>query len=210
MTNIMRDEIIQKRGYADSISGDDLSLKISSYPTTAKYLAKRLSPHGNTICELCCGVGISLIEFSHRFDKVIGLDNSSQVIESAQKNLHNAGITNCELLLGNADDPSKLSRINADIVAYDIPYWSDHNDAAMDKNPQLARVIELINANITKNIVIYSPPHISYDDIAKITSIFEYQEVWIDDKHDRNFIYFGDLVEKPTRTKIILSNHPSE
>ncbi|MDB5176554.1 MAG: S-adenosyl-L-methionine-dependent methyltransferase [Candidatus Saccharibacteria bacterium] len=202
----MRDEIIQKRGYDSSIEGDDLSLKISSYPITAKYLSVRLAVHGGVICELCCGIGISLIEFSRHFDTVIGVDNDPYVIESARNNLQRNKITNYELILGGAEDLDTLHKIDADIVAYDIPYWSDHgNDAVTGKNPQLSTIIDLIRVNITKNIVIYAPSDVSYDDIAKITDVFEYQEVWINDKHDRNFIYFGDLIDTLGQSSINLT-----
>jgi ubiquinone/menaquinone biosynthesis C-methylase UbiE len=68
-------DIIQTRNYNPRIAGDELSLKIASYPATAQYLANRLSGQGTTLCELCCGVGVSLIEFSKTFEKVIGVDN---------------------------------------------------------------------------------------------------------------------------------------
>jgi ubiquinone/menaquinone biosynthesis C-methylase UbiE len=77
----MRTNIIQTRGYDPDISGDELSLKIASYPATARYLAGRLKGTGKVACELCCGVGISLIELSKTFEKVIGVDSDSQVIE---------------------------------------------------------------------------------------------------------------------------------
>ena len=198
----MRDEIIQKRGYASSTKGDVLSLKISSYPVTAKYLAERLAQNGNSICELCCGIGISLIEFSNNFEHVIGVDNHAEVMKSAQDNLQSAGVKNCELLLGSADDSSVLSKIKADIVAYDIPYWSNHDDNLLSKNPQLSEMIQLIKSSITENIVVYLPAEFSFENANGLADTFEYQEVWIDGKHDRNFIYFGNLIHTHGYTKV--------
>ena len=90
----MRTDIIQTRGYNPNIAGDDLSLKIASYPATARHLAKRLENQGKTVCELCCGIGISLIELSKSFDEVIGIDNDPSIVDDCRKNLESATITN--------------------------------------------------------------------------------------------------------------------
>lgn len=197
MISVMRDEIIRKRNYDNSINGSELSLEISSYPVTANYLAERLVKSGDIICELCCGIGISLIEFSHYFDNVIGVDNNPQVIDNAESNLLNADIKNYKLIIGDINDSSILNQINADIVAYDIPYWSDHRGTVKDKNPELKSIVKKIQTSITSNIVIYAPTHMTYEGFDKVFNDIEYQEVWIDGKHDRNFIYFGSLVNSP-------------
>jgi len=203
----MRDEVIQKRDYSNSIKGSTLSLKISSYPVTARYLAKRLTKSGNTICELCCGIGISLIEFSRYFDNVVGVDNDPHVVKNARSNLLNAEIGNCELIVGDISDLNVLSQINTDVVAYDIPYWSDHESMLMDKNPELKSIVEKIQLSITPNIVIYAPPHMSQKDFAKMFDNFEYQEIWINGKHDRNFIYLGGLIDSSAITRISLHSY---
>lgn len=82
----MRTDIIQTRGYNPNISGDELSLKIASYPATARYLAQRLKDEGDTVCELCCGIGVSLIELSKSFNRVIGVDSSAIIVEDCRKN----------------------------------------------------------------------------------------------------------------------------
>ena len=201
----MRDEIIKKRGYSDAIHGDNLSLTISSYPVVAEYLASRLAYRGDTLCELCCGIGVSLIEFSSHFEYVIGIDNDMSVIKLATKNLAEAGRENCKLVLGDVSDPEILSRIKADIVTYDIPYWSDHNGLVKNQNPDLSEVVHLAQDHITDNIVIYAPPHTIYDDISKLFDRFEYQEVWIDGDHDRNLIYLGSTIEHNGKTKVEFS-----
>ena len=206
----MRDEVIQKRGYTKSIVGDALSLEISSYPVTAKYLTKRLASYGDTICELCCGIGISLLEFSYAFDKVVGVDNDQQAIENAHNNLMKSGVKNYELLVGNVDDSDTLSKISTDIVAYDIPYWSDHQGSVKHENPDLKNIVEMIRSEITQDIVIYAPPHMTREDIAQIIEKFEYQAVWLNGKHDRNFIYLGSLINSSEPDRISLSIDQSE
>lgn len=201
----MRDEIIQKRNYDSAIQGDELSLKISSYPQTARYLAERLAPHGTSIVELCCGVGVSLVEFARRFESVTGVDSNLTVAAAARANVARAGATNCEVLVGSVDDTALLQQIDADIVAYDIPYWSDHGESLVGRNPDLKTTLELIRTHITSNIVVYTPPHITYDNIAAISDTFEFQEVWLDGKHDRNFVYFGNLVQSAEQSKVVFA-----
>lgn len=206
MNDRLRDEIIQKRGYDTFIQADELSLKISSYPVTAKYLAERLSANGDTLCELCCGIGVSMIEASRYFNTVIGVDNDTDTIEFARKNISMNGRDNFELMLGDVTDKTLLAAINADIVTYDIPYWTDHDGAVDQNNPDLKEVIDSVRSNITNKIVVHSPPHYSYENAAELFDEFEYQEVWIDDRHDRNFIYLGPLISHVGRTKVVLAN----
>jgi predicted RNA methylase len=192
----MRTDIIKTRGYDSQISGNELSLKIASYPATARYLAKRLNGAGTTVCELCCGVGVSLIELSKSFDKVIGVDSDPQIIQGCGKNLKLANVTNFELLCGDVSDPELLSKIKADVVLYDIPYWSTH-DGQVDperQNPDLQKLVADIRVLITDNIVIYAPTHMTYEEAIKLGPC-EYVEVHTNGKHDRNFIFLGSVAE---------------
>jgi 16S rRNA G966 N2-methylase RsmD len=201
----MRDELIKKRGYDAAIQGDDLSLKISSYPVAARYLAKRLSHKGKTLCELCCGVGVCTVEFSRYFAKVIGIDNDTAVLDCARQNVLNASSGNCEFILGDITDLRLLEGLHADIAVYDIPYWSDHDNAMIEKNPKLDQVVKNIKKCITTDIVIYTPPTVQIDAIAPIATSFEYQQVFIDGRYDRNYVYLGSLIEKQGATKIDLA-----
>lgn len=201
-----REDIITARGYPAATQADELSLKISSYPVSARYLADRLSTKGKSIAELCCGIGISLIEFSDHFEDVIGVDIDEVVVKCARMNIAQAGKTNCQVRTADIRGVDVLKRIQTDIVAYDVPYWSEHGAALTQKNPSLRSVIELVREYITRNLVIYTPPHFPFEDMVGIAHEFEYQEVWINGVHDRNFIYLGALAEYHGRTKIMLKH----
>lgn len=202
----MRDDIIQSRKYDSKIAGDELSLKISNYSTTARYLADRLRSKGVTVCELCCGVGVSLVELAPSFDKVIGVDNSRLVIDDCRANLENAGILNFELLTGDVSSKSLLKSIKADIVLYDIPYWSSHSGKVnpTKQNPNLGELVTNIRELITEDIVVYTPNNITYKEIRDELGECEYLEVRLDGKHDRNFIFLGSLIKTIGETKIEL------
>lgn len=200
----MRTDIIQTRGYNPDISGNELSLKIASYPATARYLAERLKNEGSIVCELCCGVGVSLIELSKSFKKVIGVDNDPQVVEDCGKNLEHAGITNYEVLCGDVSDPILLGKIKADVVLYDIPYWSTHSGKVdpEKQNPDLGKLITKIRELITDKIVIYVPTHMTYRQVTSALGRCEFVQVYTNGKHDRNFIFLGGLIGQAGESSI--------
>ncbi len=144
------------------------------------------------------------MEFSPYFRKVIGVDNDIAVIQDAEKNLALADIQNCELTVGDVRDEAVLSAVNANIVVYDIPHWSSHGGTVSEKNPKLDKLIESIRATITNAIAIYAPPHMTYEDVVELFDDFEYQQVWIANRYDRNIIYLGPLVEHNGVTKLQL------
>lgn len=192
----MREDLVRARGYTKGIAGDELSLKISSYPSTADYLARRLKGHGDTVCELCCGVGVSLVALANTFQHVIGVDIDEKVLANCDANLKAASVQRYTLVMGDVIDPSVLKRITADVVLYDIPYWSNHAgkvDAA--QNPDLTKLVDAIRKNITRNIVIYAPPHFSYEDARQVLGECEYAQIYTNGKHDRNFVFLGDIIE---------------
>jgi tRNA G10 N-methylase Trm11 len=203
-TGTMRTDIIQTRGYNPAIAGDELSLKIASFPSTARYLADRLKVDGGTVCELCCGVGVSLIELSKTFKKVIGVDSDAGVIEDCRINLENAGVTNYEVLCGNVGDSNLLSQIKANVVLYDIPYWSTHSGKVDPErqNPDLQKLIDNVRKLITEKIVIYAPTHMTYEEATSVLGPCEFMQVYTNGKHDRNFIFLGGLSEQAGKTRI--------
>lgn len=206
MSKLTREGIIQKRGYDESIHGDALSLKIASYPVAARYLAQRLARNGDSICELCCGIGVSLVEFSKYFDTVIGVDSDPLVIETAKRNLTLYGSSNCRLVLGDITDKTVIKNINTDIIVYDIPYWSDHGGIITTENPELLQLVSQIEAEVTRNIVIHTPPQTGIEYFETHFDEFEFRQVWIDGNHDRNLVFLGSTTEQGGLQKIALTN----
>ncbi len=202
----MRTDIIRTRGYNPNISGDELSLKIASYPATARYLADRLKNEGSIVCELCCGVGVSLIELSKAFKKVIGVDSDPRVIEDCSKNLEHANITNYEVLCGDVSDPFLLGKIKADVVLYDIPYWSTHSGKVdpEKQNPDLKNLITKIRELITDKIVIYTPTHMTCEGATAMLGDCEFVRIYTNGKYDRNFIFLGSLIENAGETSVVV------
>lgn len=194
----MRTDIIKRRGYDPAIAGDELSLRIASPLPTARYLATRLRNHGHTACELCCGIGVSLIELATVFTSVIGVDSSATVIKDCQQNLTHAGVTNYTLRCGDITDKGLLASITADVVLYDIPYWSNHDGQvnAARQNPDLAQLVATIRQYITNAIVVYAPTHMTYAEANTALGSCEFTKMFLNGRHDRTFLFLGEVAEQ--------------
>jgi hypothetical protein len=108
------------------------------------------------------------------------------------------------LLCGDVSDRNLLAKIKADVVLYDIPYWSSH-EGKVDperQNPDLRQLITDITETVTPNIVIYAPTHMTYEEVRAKLGDCEYIEVFTNGKHDRNFVFLGGLIEKDGKYRI--------
>ena len=74
-----REVTIEKRNLNPKIYGDDFSIYISTYPVFLEYLGKRIGDINKTLIELCSGIGITLINLSTCFKKIIGIDKTGKV-----------------------------------------------------------------------------------------------------------------------------------
>ncbi len=192
-----KEQIISKRGYRNNIQGDQYILYLSNYPIAAKYLASRLN--GNTLLELCCALGITLEALSPNFNKLIGVDIDTKVLEDCEKNLQDAGVINkISLIQSDISDENLLKSFEADVVIYDIPYWVSKElpdgSNVLDKNPDLQEIVTNIRKYITSNIVIFAPPYMEYFTVKEQLGICEYEQIYINGRYDRNYIYLGELI----------------
>ncbi|MFT5891491.1 MAG: putative RNA methylase [Dokdonia sp.] len=204
-------EIIERRGYRKNIKGDKFSLYISNYPANAEYLASRIGNPNLVLAELCCSIGITLEYLAPSFKKVIGVDIDHDILEMCKINLTEADlISKVQLVHGDIFDDNTLKNIKADIIIYDIPFWYPHKQEnrgdLVSKNPPLKELIKKIQENITSNIVIFSPPEWGYEYFEKQLGTIEFEQVFINQIHNRNQIYLGDLINKKGKTEIALNS----
>lgn len=205
-------EIIDRRGYRKNIKGDKFSLYISNYPVNAEHLKSRIGNPKLILAELCCSIGITLEYLAPNFKKVIGVDIDHDILKTFKANLEAAGLLHkAEFLQGDVYDERILEKIKADIVIYDIPYWYPHiqeNEGDLvTKNPPLKKMIQKIKDYITPNIVIFSPPEWEYEYFKNELGVIEFEQVFINQKHNRNQIYLGDLINKKGKTKVMLKSN---
>lgn len=203
--------IVEQRGYRKNIKGDKFSLYISNYPSNAKYLKSRIENLEFVLAELCCSVGVTLEYVAPGFRKVIGVDLDKDILQACKVNLTESGVIHkTELINGDVLDDNLLKGIEADIVIYDIPFWYSHMQEnkgnLIDKNPPLKELIEKIRRHITSEIIIFSPPDWEFEYFYNELGTLEYEEVFIDRKHNRNQIYLGKLIKSEGKTKVELKS----
>ncbi len=197
--------------FQSSLSGTDFDLYISNYPSTAQYLAHRLKDPNKTIMELCCGIGVSLLEFAPFFKKVIGVDNDSDVLKFCEENISQSKYKRkIQIKRFDVTQNPIFIEEKIDIMIYDIPYWFDHRNRfhtlhTPQDNPNLEKIISNLKNQSLHDIVIYTPPYFSEEDAHNLHLECEYEKVYLNGKHDRNHIYLGNLIQKIGTTRINLN-----
>lgn len=209
-----REDIIKRRRYREDIQGGEFSLYISNYPVVAQHVCERIWDVSKVLAELCCSVGISLEQYAGVFHNVIGVDNDPAVLESCRNNLQSLRLSSEPLLvLGDIFDDEVLMKLQADIVVYDIPFWSPKYEDWLDltsKNPPLGDLVDKIKKYITKDIVIYCSPKLEYTPIREALGPCEFEKVFLNKNgvefsHDRTHIYLWNLAKKDGITEIRLA-----
>lgn len=75
---------------------------------------------------------------------------------------------------------------------------------ANNLNPDLETLVNDIRNFITSDIVIYAPPSLSYKQATKAVGECELMKVYVNSKHDRNFIFLGTLKDQVGITTVQL------
>jgi predicted RNA methylase len=207
LTSLDRNDIITKRGYRKDIQGDAFSLYISNYPVTSQYLAVRLGNPSHVLLELCCSIGVTLEYLSPAFKKVIGVEIDTGIAENCRNNLRSAGLLNTEIVCGDVNEISLLKNISADIVIYDIPYWNEIEERnSKFKNPPLFELLDKIKACVSDKIVVFAPPKMDQTHFRDNGADYEFEKVYINNRHDRNHIYYGSLIVQKGEGELRLVN----
>jgi len=214
MEKNIRSTLIAKRGYQRNISGDAFSLYLSNSPIAAQWLAERIGDKEKVLLELCCGIGATLERVAPAFKYAIGVDIDAEILGACQKNLGRADLLErVDLIQGDVRDIDFLQNQKADTVIYDIPYWypekySQYSSRKKEvKNPDLQKLVGTIRDFISHDIVIFAPPEMGYDFFKNAIGEHECVKVFINGKHDRNYIFLGELIQAAGETKIELSVH---
>ncbi len=207
-----RSTLIAKRGYRQDIVGDTLALYLSNNPMAAQWLANRIGDPSKVLLELCCAVGVTMEYLAPVFDKVIGIDIDRQALEACKDNLQKAGVSeNSILIQGNVSNKEILKNVKADIVIYDIPYWYPDKyfqytaEERNVENPDLVTLVADIRKYISEDIVIFAPPEMGYKYFSSVLGECEVVQVYINQKHDRNYIFLGNLIKEEGEGIITLS-----
>jgi ubiquinone/menaquinone biosynthesis C-methylase UbiE len=101
-----------------------------TYAPFARKMVESLAPmeSGSTIVDLGTGPGILSIELHKLLPqaKIIGMDLSSDMLDIARKNAHEAGMSNFETRLGKAEEiPIESNSVNLVVTQSSFHEWED-------------------------------------------------------------------------------------
>lgn len=89
--------------------------------------------NGGTALDLYCGVGLFTLPLARRFASVIGVEESEEAIEFANRNAENAGLTNVDLYPANVRDYlASDEAAKADFVLLDPPRAGTEKETIMN------------------------------------------------------------------------------
>ena len=98
-------------------------------PTFARCMVNLArTPRSGALLDPFCGVGGILLEAGLIGAKVIGIDIEREMIDGARKNLEASGITDFELILGDA---RRLPELEVDAIATDPPFGRQASTAGI-------------------------------------------------------------------------------
>ena len=125
----------------------------------------RTSKRG-TLLDPFCGVGGILLEAGLIGAQLVGVDIEREMIDGARRNLENSGISNFQLMVGDA---RKLPAVEVDAIATDPPYGRqattggvELEDLYRDALPSMAGVLKRRGY-----ICVTSPAELELDELAE-------------------------------------------
>lgn len=185
--------------FSKKIYGDPDGIYMSCPEEISKHLAKKLSNY-KTVVELCCAIGMTVIQLAQEIDYVYGIDMDKNRINAAIQNAQLYGVENkTKFIIGNVLDETILKSIKADVAVLD-PDWSsssnkkNHVSSLEMTQPNMKELFYKVKANITDNIVIRIPKTFSFDTLKALGKCEIENIIW-DNKIKFKYAFFSkDIV----------------
>lgn len=189
-----------KNKFSKEIFADSDAYKMSCPEIVSTYLASKLSKYKSAI-ELCCAVGMTVIQLAKNIDRVTGIDFNKERIENAVNNSVLYSVSEkTHFIYGNVLDENLLKKQSAEIAILD-PDWSfagldkrSHVFDLTDTQPNLRTLFNLSKKYITSNIVIRIPKTFTLETIAEFGPC-KLENVFLDQKLKFKFAYFLENVK---------------
>lgn len=161
-----------KKKFSKTIFADDDAYYMSCPEVVGRHIASQLSDF-DSVVELCCAVGITVIQLAKNINKVIAIDINQDRISDAKKNAALYGVQDkIEFIIGDALDRDLLKNISAEVAILD-PDWSAedteksvHVNSIDDTRPSMRKMFSLVKRYITPNIVIRIPKNFTFDTLS--------------------------------------------
>ncbi len=142
------------------------------HPSTLKPILARCmvnlarTPRGGKFLDPFCGVGGILIEAGFVGSNLIGLDIEPDRIEGARKNLEAEGITDFQLMVGDA---RKLSAMEVDTIVTDPPYGRQSTTGGTELENLYRKSLPSLTGVLKRKgyLCITSPAELNINEVAE-------------------------------------------
>ena len=123
------------------------------------------TPRSGTFLDPFCGVGGILLEAGLIGAKVIGIDIDRKMVEGARKNLEASGITDFQLMVGDA---RKLPALEVDAVATDPPFGRQATTGGVELKKLYEQALPSVAGVLKRRgyACIASPAELELDELA--------------------------------------------
>ena len=123
------------------------------------------TPRSGTFLDPFCGVGGILLEAGLIGAKVVGIDIDRKMVEGARKNLEASGITDFQLMVGDA---RKLPALKVDAVATDPPFGRQATTGGVELKKLYEQALPSVAGVLKRRgyACIASPAELELDELA--------------------------------------------
>ena len=192
--------------FSKEIYGDADGIYMSCPEVISKHLAEKLAKY-KTGVELCCALGITVIQLAKKLEYVYGIDMDTERIISAKKNAQLYGVQNkTEFIQGNVLDETLLKSIQAEVAILD-PDWSagsNKKEHVVDlemTQPSMKDMFYKAKENITHNLVLRIPNTFTFETLS-ILGKCEIENIIWDNRVRFKYAFFADDIVENRETDV--------
>ena len=192
--------------FSKEIYGDADGIYMSCPEVISKHLAEKLAKY-KTGVELCCALGITVIQLAKKLVYVYGIDMDTDRIISAKKNAQLYGVQNkTEFIQGNVLDETLLKSIQAEVAILD-PDWSagsnkkEHVADLEMTQPSMKDMFFKVKKNITHNLVLRIPNTFTFETLS-ILGKCEIENIIWDNRVRFKYAFFADDIVENRETDV--------
>ena len=192
--------------FSKEIYGDTDGIYMSCPEVISEHLAKKLAKY-KTGVELCCALGMTVIQLAKKLEYVYGIDMDKERIVSAKKNAQLYGVQNkTEFIQGNVLDENLLKNIQAEVAILD-PDWSagdnkkEHVAELEMTQPSMKDMFFKAKKNITHNLVLRIPNTFTFETLS-ILGKCEIENIIWDNRVRFKYAFFADDIVENKETDI--------
>ena len=192
--------------FSKEIYGDTDGIYMSCAEVISEHLAKKLAKY-KTGVELCCALGMTVIQLAKKLEYVYGIDMDKERIVSAKKNAQLYGVQNkTEFIQGNVLDENLLKNIQAEVAILD-PDWSagdnkkEHVAELEMTQPSMKDMFFKAKKNITHNLVLRIPNTFTFETLS-ILGKSEIENIIWDNRVRFKYAFFADDIVENKETDI--------